>query len=124
MRIEILHLQNTDSDLDIRMLMAPTREKAVELLRAGKYQRVGVIETDSVHALVAADCEAASHLETAWTASQNRDEGPWLAAPYTEEPCAAWSRSSMVGDILVAGDMPFLVKASGFECLVPGRDPI
>lgn len=121
MRIEILHLQNTDSELDIRMLLSPEREEAIRLLRSGKYERVAVIDTE-----VARDqylMGDSLHLDIAWQATNNIDPAvPWYTQPCVEERLRPWARSSMVGDIFVAGDIPYLVKGMGFECLVPERE--
>lgn len=124
MRIEILHLQNTDAELDVRMMISPHREDAIRLLRSNKYERVAVIETENWNE-VGFDGDR-RHLDSAWEATQNGvfTEGPWMTHECVEEQRVEWARSSMVGDIFVAGDMPFLVKGQGFECLVPGRDPV
>jgi hypothetical protein len=116
MRIEILHLQATDTGTDVSMLVTPTIEECIRLLKLGFYERIAVVDTE--------DEEHDSHLGFAWHVTQNLT-GPWVMGDYIEEnDCAIERRSSMVGDLFVAGDMPFLVAATGFECLVPGHDPI
>ena len=140
MRIEILHLKHEALEASPMMMLSPTRDEAVALLRASMYERVAVVDTmayasqgwaeDEMPALRTPEDDNAfvaelygGHLDVAWEASQNV-AGPWVMSDVVEEQKYGTARSSMVGDLFVAGDMPFLVKGSGFECLVPGRDPV
>ena len=116
MRIEILHLQGEEGAVD--MMISPTREKAVRALRESRYERVAVVDTDKAREQYL--CGEVSNLDVAWVASNNIDVPPWYTQPCIEELKHKWARSSMVGDIFMAGDLPFVVDRVGFIPLVEG----